>query len=206
MNEEKIVLEILSESEDERIDKVLAQYMDTLSRSFLQKLLKDGKVFVLTNGQAWHLPLVIGGNETLRYTVAHLYQNWGNHPLKQISSIQFFAPYYHLSTGCTETNCITSYYVHGKDLQMLPDHRAMSAPLWVGDPQHTYAGNHSYLQYTDADGNYSATEDMVNILDAAGPTYADIELTYLSDDGKIKATYTHMEFPQVDENRAYYEM
>lgn len=152
------------------------------------------------------IPMVIETGKTQELTIVHLYQNWGNYPLKQISSIQFFAPYYHLSTGCTETNCITTYYVHGKDLQMLPDHRAMSAPLWAGDPQHTYAGNHSYLQYTDADGNYYATEDIVNILDAAGPTYADVEMTYLSDDGKIKATYTHMEFPQVDENRAFYEM
>ena len=46
MNEEKIVLEITSEMEEERIDKVLAQCMDTLSRSFLQKLLKDEKVAV----------------------------------------------------------------------------------------------------------------------------------------------------------------
>jgi len=152
------------------------------------------------------IPMVIESGKTQELTIVHLYQNWGNYPLKQISSIQFFAPYYHLSTGCTETNCITTYYVHGKDLQMLPDHRAMSAPLWPTDPQHTYAGNHSYLQYTDADGNYYATENIVNILDAAGPTYADVEMTYLSDDGKIKATYTHMEFPQVDENRAFYEM
>ena len=152
------------------------------------------------------IPMVIEAGKTQELSIVHLYQNWGNYPLKQISSIQFFAPYYHLSTGCTETNCISSYYVHGKDLQMLPDHRAMSAPIWAVDPQHTYAGNHSYLQYTDANGNYYATEDIVNIIDVAGPVYADIELTYLSDDGKIKATYTHMEFPQVDENRTYYEM
>ena len=152
------------------------------------------------------IPMVIKAGETQELSIVHLYQNWGKYPLKQISSIQFFAPYYHLSTGCTETNCISSYYVHNKDLQMLPDHRAMSAPLWAVDPQHTYAGNHSYLQYTDAEGNYYATEDRVNIIESAGPVYADIELTYLSDDGKIKATYTHMEFPQVDENRTYYEM
>lgn len=46
MNEDKIVLDITSDMEEERIDKVLAQCMDTLSRSFLQKLLKDGKVSV----------------------------------------------------------------------------------------------------------------------------------------------------------------
>lgn len=46
VKEEKIVLDITSDMEEERIDKVLAQCMDTLSRSFHQKLLKDGKVFV----------------------------------------------------------------------------------------------------------------------------------------------------------------
>ncbi|MBQ8409521.1 MAG: hypothetical protein IJY39_11740 [Clostridia bacterium] len=152
------------------------------------------------------IPMVIKSGETQELTILHLYQNWGNYPLKQISSIQFFAPYYHLSTGCTESNCISSYYVYSKDLQMLPDHRAMSAPIWATDPQHTNGGNHSYLQYTDADGNYYATEDIVNVIESAGPTYADIELNYLSDDGKIMATYTHMEFPQVDENRTFYEM
>lgn len=50
MKEEKIVLDVTSDMEDERIDKVLAQSMDTMSRSFLQKLLKDGKVYV--NGKA----------------------------------------------------------------------------------------------------------------------------------------------------------
>ncbi len=50
MKEENVVLDITSDMEEERIDKVLTQYMDTLSRSFLQKLLKDGKVYV--NGKA----------------------------------------------------------------------------------------------------------------------------------------------------------
>jgi hypothetical protein len=31
-------------------------------------------------------------------------------------------------------------------------------------------------------------------------------MDYLSDDGKIKVTYTHMEMPQTDENRTYYTM
>ena len=151
-------------------------------------------------------PMIVNADETQELTVLHLYQNWGQYPLKQLSSIQFFAPYYHLSTGCTETNCIASYYVHEKDLQTLPDHRAWSAPMWDGDPQHTYAGYHYWLQYTDADGNFYASEDKINVIEAAGPTYAEIELTYVSDDGKIKVTYNHMEMPQTDENRTYYQI
>lgn len=45
-NRDEIVIDVTSEMENERIDKVLAECMDTLSRSFLQKLLKDGKVLV----------------------------------------------------------------------------------------------------------------------------------------------------------------
>ena len=151
-------------------------------------------------------PMVINAGESQELTVLHLYQNWGQFPLKQLSSIQFFAPYYHLSTGCSESNCIASYYVYDKDLQTLPDHRAMSAPIWNTDPQHTQGGFHYWLQYTDISGNHYATEDKVNIINSAGPTYADIDLTYISDDGKIKVTYNHMEMPQTDENRTYYQM
>ena len=156
-------------------------------------------------GEAY-LPIKLNAGESKTMTVLHLYQNWGKYPLKQLSSIQYYSPYYHLSTGCTETNCIATHYVHGKDLWTLPDHRAMSAPLWPGDPQHTSGGNHFFLQYTDADGNYYASENVLNIIESAGPTYADVDMTYLSDDGRIKVTYSHMEMPQTDENRAYYEI
>ena len=37
-------------------------------------------------------------------------------------------------------------------------------------------------------------------------TYADITMGYMSDDGRIKASYRHVEMPQTDENRTYYVM
>ncbi len=46
MEEKNIVLVADTEQEDERIDKVLAAYMEDVSRSFLQKLLKEGRVLV----------------------------------------------------------------------------------------------------------------------------------------------------------------
>ena len=153
-----------------------------------------------------YIPIALKAEESKALTILHLYQNWGKYPLKQLSSIQYYSPYYHLSTGCTETNCIATHYVHGKDLWTLPDHRAMSAPLWAGDPQHTSGGNHYFLQYTDSDGNRWASENILNIIDSAGPTYADVDMTYLSDDGRIKVTYSHSEMPQTDENRTYYEI
>ena len=49
-------------------------------------------------------PITVSKNQTRQFKSINLYQNWGNFPLKQISSIQFFAPYYHLSTGVSESN------------------------------------------------------------------------------------------------------
>ena len=152
------------------------------------------------------LPLALRTDDKYSLTIVDLYQNWGKYPLKQISSIQFYAPYYHLSTGVTETNCILPWYKTKTDvtLNTLPDFRSMSAPLWEGQPQHNSAGAHSWLEYTDADGSYSATENNADYIDSYGPTYADVTMYNKSDDGRIKATYTHMEMPQTDENRTYY--
>ena len=156
-------------------------------------------------GEAY-FPVSVKSSETVSFSVLNLYQNWGIFPLKQISSIQFFVPYYHLSTGVTETNCIAPYYVDGKNLWTLPDFRAMSAPLWEGQPQHTSGGRLYFLQYTDAEGNHYASENTVDTIVSHGPVYADIWMNYISDDGRISIDYRHMEMPQSDETRTYYEI
>ncbi len=156
-----------------------------------------------------YFPISLGGKEEQTYNLIHLYQNWGRYPLKQISFIQFHCPYYHLSTGVTETNCIVNWYTtkSARNIySVLPDHRPMSAPFWASEPQHTSGGSHGFLEYTDADGNYSASENVKNMITSYGPTYAEIVMDYISDDGKIKVSYTHMEMPQTDENRTYYTM
>ena len=155
------------------------------------------------------IPLVFEGKEKYEFNMLNLYQNWGQFPLKQISWIQFYAPVYHLSTGVIETNCIVPWggmRNTGTTLSTLPDHRAMSAPLWTDQPQHSSGGIHHWLLYSDANGNYSSSENISNVIDSFGPTYADIDMEYISHDGKISVTYTHTEMPQTDENRAYYEM
>ena len=148
-------------------------------------------------------PMILKAGETKGYTIVNLYQNWGKVPLKQISSIQYFSPYYHLSTGVTETNCIVPFAVSGP---ALPDFRGMSAPLWKSQPQHTSGGGHSFLTYTDGEGLYQTSDTTGVKIDSYGPTYADIAIDFLSSDSKIKATYTHMEMPQTDENRSYYTL
>ncbi len=150
-----------------------------------------------------YLPMIVHADEAVNYSIINLYQNWGIFPLKQISSIQYHVPYYHLSTGVTETNCIVQLATSGPGL---PDHRAMSAPLWPTQPQHSSAGSHNFLIYTDKEDGYMISENTNAVIDSYGPTYCDITLGYQSANGKIDATYIHTEMPQTDENRAYYEM
>jgi len=154
------------------------------------------------------LPMVASADTELTYSIVNMYYNWGKYPLKQISFIQYYAPYYHLSTGVHESNCITPYYFPNTSsiLQVLPDHRPMSGPVWEGDPQRTYCGVHEFLQYTDAEGNYYTSNNVKDTIGSYGPTYCDVTMDYVSDDGKIKISYNHMEMPQTDENRTYYQM
>ncbi|MBQ5792416.1 MAG: hypothetical protein IIW17_00185, partial [Clostridia bacterium] len=151
-------------------------------------------------------PITVSKNQTRRFKSINLYQNWGQVPLKQLSSIQFIAPYYHLSCGTTETNCIAPYYVYGKDYWTLPDFRAMSSPLWPNQPQHTSAGRLYWLQYTDAQGNFYGSESQTADISSSGPVYVDIDMSYLSDDGKIQVDYRQAEMAQSDETRTYYTL
>ena len=43
-------------------------------------------------------------------------------------------------------------------------------------------------------------------IDSYGPTYAEMTEYFESADGKYKFTYTHMELPQTDENRTFYQI
>lgn len=159
-------------------------------------------------------PFFITKDTDYEITVLNMYQNWGNFPQKQLSSIAYYAPYYHLSIGITETSCISPWYVRGKTLWTLPDFRPLSAPYWfelpgadfVNEPQHTNAGLFENIHYTDADGRYVATENYKNEIDSSGPVYAEVEMSYISDDGKMHVTYNHLELPQTDELRTYYEV
>lgn len=161
-----------------------------------------------------YFPLTVKAGETVELTVLNLYMNWGKVPLKQLSSIQFYWPYYHLSLGTTETSCISPLY-GARDLWTLPDFRSMSMPYWFelpegqgysNQPQHTHGGYQYFLQYTDAQGNYSATENYHNNIISSGPVYTDVKMDYVSDDGRIKVSYNHVELPETDELRAYYEI
>ena len=150
-------------------------------------------------------PLRLKANETLRFTLLNLYQNWGKVPLKQLSSIEFHVSYYHLSTGTTESNCIAPYFVTGKDGWTLPDFRGRSGTMWSGQPQFNSVGRLHFMKYRkDTKGNETLSEYTGSNIKSAGLAYADIETSYVSDCGSYRYTLRHTEFPQTDENRTYY--
>ncbi|MBQ6019496.1 MAG: hypothetical protein IJL26_04870 [Clostridia bacterium] len=148
-------------------------------------------------------PVAVKSGKNLTLTAVHLYQNWGNAPLKQLSSIEFHVSYYHLSTGTTESNCIGPYGIEGKDGFLLPDFRGRSGVMWGGQPQFNACGKPSFL----LDRSYlpqTVSEYMGSKINSVGPTHADIEMRFLSGDGSYVYTLRHVEFPQTDENRTYY--
>lgn len=138
---------------------------------------------------------VIATSELNTYNLISPYYNWGNFPMKQLSTIQYHAPYYHVVTGGVETNCMVPWrYTNNRDVpNRLPDHRPMSAPEWPGDIQHTQGGCHSFNDYVEV---YEQ-----NIL-SYGPTYIDLVTKYANDDYTV--IYRHIEMPQTDETRTYF--
>lgn len=158
------------------------------------------------------LPLTIKKGEEYEFTVVNAYQKWGNFDLKQLSSIEYYISYYHLSTGVSETNCIAPYYsAYEKGsfgyAWVLPDFRGCSAELWAdktkqtGDPQYNSVGT----LYAPTDnyglsmGNYIGSD-----IAYSGLTYADLDYSYISGDGNYMYTMRHVEMPQNDESRTYY--
>lgn len=156
-------------------------------------------------------PVSIKADEALSFTLVNLYQNWGKFPLKQLSSIEFHVSYYHLSTGATETNCIAPYFVGNKDGWLLPDFRTRSGNMWSEQPQFNSVGILKFVNYTPkALGLFNKKTVLSEYIDAnidsVGQTYSDIKSSYVSDCGSYEYTLRHVEFPQTDENRTYYEV
>jgi len=156
-------------------------------------------------------PVSIKKNETLSFTLLNLYQNWGKFPLKQLSSIEFHVSYYHLSTGTTESNCIAPYFVGNKDGWLLPDFRTRSGNMWPEQPQFNSVGILKFVNFTPKalgiiDKETVLSEYVDAEISSVGQTYSDITMDYISDCGSYEYTLRHVEFPQTDENRTFYEV
>lgn len=148
-------------------------------------------------------PLYLDAGEQRKLTSLHLHQNWGNHPLKQFSSLGAWMDYYHMSTGVTETTCYVPFLYAGLDGVTIADFRAMSQKMWDSQPQHDNVAGHSFLRYNDSDGKWHFIEYTGTMFRSTGPNWADMSMSYLSDDGKVKVTIDVFELPQSDELRNF---
>ena len=159
-----------------------------------------------------YMPLCVKSGEEYDFTVLNVYKNWGNYDIKQLSSIEYFVSYYHLSTGVSETNCIAPYYsesaIGSFDFAwFLPDFRGASGNFWgdvekkTGDPQFNSVG--TVYSPTNNKGSMMANY-LSSDIKYSGLTYADLDYSYVADDGTYEYTMRHVELPQNDESRTYY--
>lgn len=148
-------------------------------------------------------PLELSAQERRKLTSLHLYQNWGNHPLKQFSSLGAWMDYYHMSTGVTETTCYVPFLFAGLEGVSIADFRSMSQRMWNSQPQHDNIAGHSFLRYQDSSGKWHFIEYTGTTFRSTGPNWADMSIEYLSDDGKAKVKIDVFELPQTDELRNF---
>lgn len=148
-------------------------------------------------------PLHLNANETRTFSSLQLYQNWGNHPLKQFSSLGAWMDYYHMSTGVTETTCYVPFKFYTGI--SIADLRGMSGTMWTSQPQHDNVGGHLFMEYYPKDhpGKKVSLEYVGTDFHSTGPAWAHVTLNYLSEDERLKVSLEAFEFPQLDELRSF---
>lgn len=149
-----------------------------------------------------YFPLHLEANETRQLTSLHLYQDWGNHPLKQFSSLGAWMDYFHSSTGVTETTCFVPFKFGGLPGVSIADLRPMSQRMWESQPQHDNVAGHRFLMYA-SNGRWHYTEYTGTEFRSTGPNWMDVSFGLLSDDGRISARLDSFELPQPDELRNF---
>ncbi len=148
-----------------------------------------------------YYPLDLAAGEQRRFLSHHLHQNWGDHPLRQLSSIRFFEIYYHLSHGTTETTCFSLPTKFGsipggaRRAYTVADYRPLSGQTWIGQPQHEHVALQGWLQYDDGEEWRWPVFKRSTIL-SAGPNLAWFIQDYESSDGKVSETVEAIEMPQ----------
>jgi hypothetical protein len=151
-------------------------------------------------------PLVLDSNEECEPCTLQLYQDWGNHPLKQFSSLGAWMDYFHMSTGVTETTCYVPFRFYTGI--SIADFRPMSGSMWTSQPQHDNVGGHIFMEYLAAD--QPQKRQVIKYLGtqyhSTGPNWAHITFSFLSSDDRLQTTLQTFEYPQVDELRNFVKL
>ncbi len=148
-------------------------------------------------------PIFLDSEERREFGSLQLYQNWGNHPLKQFSSLGAWMDYYHMSTGVTETTCYVPFKFYTGI--SIADLRGMSGRMWESQPQHDNVGGHVFMEYEPSDlpGRKVDLEYLGTRFHSTGPNWAHVTLSYLSSDERLQMELETFEYPQLDELRNF---
>ncbi len=150
-----------------------------------------------------YFPVSVQADREERFRIVHLFQRWGDHMLKQVTSIRFFHIYWHLSVGVSETTCFTipHFPLHGVYVR-IPDYRPYSGPFWVGQPQHSCLSWPGLLQYRAGKTPVRLMYDETRFHSIA-PNLARFTMFFHTSDGAATARAQVMEVPQDDELRTF---
>jgi len=150
-----------------------------------------------------YFPVSVRGDREEHFRIVHLFQRWGDHMLKQVTSIRFFHIYWHLSTGISESTCFTipHFQLNGVYVR-IPDYRPYSGPFWVGQPQHSCLTWPGLLQYRAGNVPVRLMYDETRFY-SISPNLARFTMFFHTSDGAASARVEVMEIPQNDELRTF---
>ncbi len=148
-----------------------------------------------------YFPLTLDPRESRDVQVMHLLQTWGNHMVKQVSSIRFFMIYWHLSVGLSESTCFSMDSLGDEFCYRIPDFRPLSGDFWPGQPQHGVGQFPGFLQYQP--GNRTRLIYERTVFESTSPCLARFTMHYHSSDDAATAQVSVLEAPHRDEMRTF---
>ncbi len=147
-------------------------------------------------------PVVLDPGERALLRSVHLYQNWGRFPIKGLSSLQAWMPYYQMSVGVTETTCYVPFRFGGHPGIWIADLRGLSGRMWTTQPQFDNVGGHRFFHYT-RHGVDHFPRVVRSRFRMTGPNLVWWGMEYETDDGAARLLLEMMEMPQTDETRHF---
>lgn len=148
--------------------------------------------------------LTIPAGQKFRGQLHQLFQNWGSCPIKQVSFIRFFLPYWHLSTGVQETTCFNLPWMAWPGAVLsIPDFRPMNGPMMKGQPNHECVQLPGFLTY---DENRVRPSHERTIFESISPNLTRFTMHFRSTDGAARIRAEVTEIPQQDQMRTFVKL
>lgn len=149
-----------------------------------------------------YFPLALEPGERLALRSYHARQNWGSHPIKQISSLQAWMPYYQMSVGVTETTCYVPFRFGGHGGIWIADLRGVSGQMWDSQPQFDNVGGHRFFHYR-VEGAEHFSRYLRSRFQLISPNICRWGMDYVTEGGEARVALDFFEVPQTDQTRDF---